>query len=221
MSYSLAPVLEKQLTPEEAFESICPEPEQMMTITVEDGKFKNYNETCAGESKFLSKNPVVTGLRDVFENTSQSPRFGTLPYINFIFGTPLPYLTLRVRLRTPSPKEGQAYVLQNHAHSLLKSLLILSQRVDHPSQLYLQLQPSKGTKDNKACFINVTVLDPETDTKTFIKTGGEIGRTKDDLQYAIHVLRRWLGHEEPLYHDAIDVTESAGTQEVPFDTEEM
>ena len=136
MSYSaLAPVPEKQLTPEEAFESICPEPEKMMTITVEDGKFKNYEKTGDGETKFLSRSPVVTGLRDVFENTSQSPMHGTLPYINFIFGTPVPHLTLRVRLRTPSPKEGEVYKLQNHVHSLLKSLLILSQRVSHPSEL--------------------------------------------------------------------------------------
>lgn len=209
------------MTAEEAFESICPKPEEMMTITVEDGKFKNYKKTSDGESMFLSIDPVVTGLRDVFENTSQSPMHGTLPYINFIFGTPLPNLTLRVRLRTPSPKEGEAYVLQNHVHSLLKSLLILSQRVSHPSELYLQLHPSKGTKATNACFINVTAIDPETDTKTFIKTGKEIGKTKDDLQYAIHALRRWLGHEEPLYHDAIDVTESSGTQEDSPDTEEM
>ena len=67
----------------------------------------------------------------------------------------------------------------------------------------------------------MTAIDPETDTKTFVKTGKEIGKTKDDFQYAIHVLRRWLGHEEPLYHDAIDVTESSGPQADSPDTEEM
>jgi hypothetical protein len=222
MSAALVQAPEQQMSPAETLDSFGRYQQQRHTITIEEGRFRTYGATYAIEpNEWLTKNPVVAGLRNIYENTSESPKYGTLPYINFIFGTPNPTVELHLRLRIPSVDPNKKYLLQNHVHSFLKSLLILSKDSEDPSQLCLELQPAKGTRDPKAQFINVSTIDISTGMTNRIRTGNEIGRGREDYSYAIHTLRRWLGHKEELYPEAVDISESSGTQEDAPSTEVM